>query len=109
MRPLRASQRSGACRGRPVFARVEAAIEGAKDWYAKAEIRRFKIERGYRRDDGILSGRLVPVPETEADRLWCRYYTLEDNRPFTGTRQGEKRFTFEEMERGENMSDFAAG
>ena len=90
--------------GRPDFARVEAAIEGAKDWFAKTEIRRFKFENNYRRDDGILSRRLVPVPEAEADRLWCRYYTLEDNRPFTGTRQGEKRFTFEEMERGENMS-----
>ena len=91
-------------KGRPDYARIEAAIEGAKEWYAKTEIRRFKFEKNYRRDDGILSRRLVPVPEAEADRLWCRYYTLDDNRPFTGTRQGEKRFTFEEMERGENMS-----
>ena len=90
--------------GRPGFARIEAAIEGAKDWFAKTEIRRFKFENNYRRDDGILSRRLVPVPAAESERLWCRYYTLEDNRPFTGTRQGEKRFTFEEMERGENMS-----
>ncbi len=91
-------------KGRPDYARIEAAIEGAKEWYAKTEIRRFKFEKNYRRDDGILSRRLVPVPEAEADRLWCRYYTLDDNRPFTGTRQGEKRFTFEEMERGENTS-----
>ena len=44
------------------------------------------------------------VPESESNPLWCRYYTLEDNRPFTGRRDGTMNFDFSELERGENMS-----
>ena len=83
------------------FSEIRAAIEGARDWYAANPVRGYRVEHGWRRPDGILASRLVKDPD--APPLWCRYYTLEDNRPFTGTRQGEKSFTFEEMERGENM------
>lgn len=82
--------------------RVRAAIEGAVKWYEVTAMPGYKVEDNFRRPDGVLSRRLVHVPLAEST-MWCRYYTLEDNRPFTGTRQSEKRFTFEDLERGENM------
>ena len=86
------------------FAEIKAAIDGAKDWYAKTAIRGYKIEDNWRRPDGMLARRLVKIPEEESKPMWCRYYTLKDNRPFTGTRQSTMNFDFSEMEQGENMN-----
>ena len=85
-------------------ARMRESIEGAVAWYKAHAIRGYRIEDGFRRADGIITSRLVRVPEEESNPLWCRYYTLEDNRPFTGRRDGTMNFDFSELERGENMS-----
>ena len=84
------------------FSEIRAAIEGARDWYAANPVRGYRVEHGWRRPDGILASRLVKDPD--APPLWSRYYTLEDNRPFTGTRQSTMNFDFSEMEQGENMT-----
>ena len=85
-------------------ARIRESIEGAVAWYKAHAIRGYRVEDGFRREDGIVTSRLVRVPEAESNPLWCRYYTLEDNRPFTGRRDGTMNFDFSELERGENMS-----
>ena len=85
-------------------ARIRESIEGAVAWYRAHAIRGYRIEEGFRREDGIVTSRLVRVPEEKSKPLWCRYYTLEDNRPFTGRRDGTMNFDFSELERGENMS-----
>ena len=85
-------------------ARMRESIEGAVAWYKAHAIRGYRVEDGFRREDGIVTSRLVRVPESESNPLWCRYYTLEDNRPFTGRRDGTMNFDFSELERGENMS-----
>lgn len=84
--------------------RIREAIEGAVAWYGAHALSGYKIEDGYRRDDGIVTSRLVRVPEDESKPLWSRYYTLDDSRPFTGRRDGTANFDFSELERGENMS-----
>ena len=84
--------------------KIRESIEGAVEWYRANGMRGYKIEKGWRRDDGIKTDRLVRTDDESAPTLWCRYYTLEDNRPFTGRRDGTKNFDFSEMERGENMS-----
>ena len=84
--------------------KIRSSIEGAVEWYRANGLKGYKIENGWRRDDGIKTGRLVRTDDKDAPTLWCRYYTLEDNRPFTGRRDGTKNFDFSEMERGENMS-----
>ena len=85
-------------------ARIRESIKGAVAWYKAHAIRGYRVEDGFRREDGIVTSRLVRVPEAESNPLWCRYYTLEDNRPFTGRRDGTMNFDFSELERGENMS-----
>ena len=84
--------------------RIREAIEGAVAWYGAHALSGYKIEDGYRRGDGIVTSRLVRVPEDESKPLWCRYYTLDDSRPFTGRRDGTANFDFSELERGENIS-----
>lgn len=90
--------------GAETAARIRESIEGAVAWYKAHAIMGYRIEEGYRREDGIVTSRLVRVPEAESKALWCRYYTIEDNRPFTGRRDGTKNFDFTELERGENMN-----
>ena len=84
------------------FSEIREAIEGARDWFAANPVFGYRIEDNWRRPDGILARRLVKDPN--AKPIWCRYYTLDGNRPFTGTRQSTMNFDFSEMERGENMS-----
>ncbi len=84
--------------------RIRESIEGAVRWYGAHAMLGYAIEDGFRRPDGILTSRLVRIPESASKPLWCRCYTLEDNRPFTGRRDGTKNFDFSDLERGENMS-----
>ncbi len=84
--------------------RLRESVEGAVAWYKANALYGLKIEENWRRDDGVVTSRLVRVPPDESKPLWCRYYTLEENRPFTGRRDSTKNFDFSELERGENMS-----
>ena len=84
--------------------RICEGIDGAMAWYRANALKGIKIEHNWRRPDGIVTSRLVRVPADSTPPMWCRYYTLDTNRPFTGTRQSTMNFDFSEMERGENMS-----
>ena len=89
----------------PKFRRILAeSLKGAVEWYEKTAMTGYTVERNWRRPDGNLASRLVRVPPEESKPMWCRYYTLDDNRPFTGRRDSTMNFDFSEMERGENMS-----
>ena len=83
---------------------IVEAVEGACAWWPKVAVKGYAVERGWVRPDGTRTNRLLLVdPETNPP-MWARYYTIEDNRPFWGTRASERRFTFEEMLQGDNMS-----
>ena len=84
--------------------RIRASVDGAVAWYRAHALRGLKVERNFRRADGIVTSRLVRIPESESQPLWARYYTLDDNRPFTGRRDSTMNFDFSELERGENMN-----
>lgn len=89
----------------PKFSRrVIRSIDEAMEWYRANALKGIKVERNWRRPDGVKTSRIVRVAEDEAPLTWCRYYTLDDNRPFTGTRQSTMNFDFSELERGENMN-----
>ena len=83
---------------------VAESLKSAVEWFDKTALLGYKVERNWRRPDGIKTSRLVRIPPEESKPMWCRYYTLDDNRPFTGRRDSTMNFDFLEMERGENMS-----
>ena len=78
------------------------ACRKAADWYERS------VMTGYKLGECTLpsgaTGPCLVKTDDPGDRLWARFYTLEDNRPFTADRQGEKIFNFDAQLRGDEMS-----
>ena len=80
---------------------VDACLKAA-DWYERSVLTGYTLGK-CTLASGATGACLVKTDDPK-DRIWARFYTLEDNRPFTANRQGEKIFNFDAQLRGDEMS-----
>ena len=66
-------------------ARIRESIEGAVAWYKAHAIRGYRVEDGFRREDGIVTSRLVRVPALCAFRRRSRIRSGADTTPWRTT------------------------
>jgi len=69
--------------------RVERAVEGALKTFRRLAIDSLRVEE-FTNAEGQKDRRIVSDPK--APRIWARYYTLEDLRPFFSDRDGKPRW-----------------
>lgn len=73
---------------------IKRAIRSAVSWYDKVAISGIRLE-GFINSDGMKDRRVVEDPD--ADALWARFYTLENNTPYFCDRDGIVKYSIAEI------------
>ena len=73
---------------------VIKAVHSAVEWFERVKIEDISIQQ-FTNSDGKKDRRVVTGKNAEP--LWARFYTLEDNRPFFCDRDGIKKYSLEEI------------